>query len=163
MGETLFLVVVLVLMFIAAMASILPFVPGPVLVWAIGLLYAVLTKFGPISVPTVLLMTALMLIGSSTAWWTQTLGMKAQGSSPLSIIGALVGGLIGTFAIPIPVLGTLIGLVFGSLLLEFARVRKFRVALRAGNAAVRGYVLSALVETGISILILIVFGLSALF
>ena len=40
----------------------------------------------------------------------------------LSIIGAMIGGLVGTFAIPMPLVGTLIGIVGGALIFESLRV-----------------------------------------
>jgi uncharacterized protein YqgC (DUF456 family) len=88
--------------------------------------------------------------------------MRAQGGSTMSIIGALIGGLVGTFAIPIPIAGTLIGIVGGALGFEFLRVRQLRPALRSGTTAATGYVLGVLVEGGISLLILVVFVLSLL-
>ena len=84
--------------------------------------YAALTGFTHVTWLSVGLMTVLMILGSTTGWWTQILGMHAEGGSCLSILGSLVGGLIGTFAIPVPFLGTIIGLVLGALLFEFARV-----------------------------------------
>ena len=160
MAESVLGILAVVLMIVAIVASLLPVVPGPALVWAIGLVYAALTGFTHVTWLSVGLMTVLMILGSTTGWWTQILGMHAEGGSWLSILGSLVGGLIGTFAIPIPFLGTIIGLVLGALLFEFARVGEFRQAVRSGGSALRGYLLSVLVEGGIGILILIVFVLS---
>ena len=160
MAESVLGIIAVVLMIAAVVASLLPVVPGPALVWAIGLVYAVLTGFAHVTWLSISLMTILMILGSTTGWWTQILGMRADGGSCLSILGALVGGLIGTFAIPIPLLGTVIGLVLGALLFEFARVGEFRQAMQSGGVALRGYLLSVLVEGGISILILAVFVIS---
>lgn len=160
MAESALGIIAVVLMVIAVVASLLPVVPGPALVWAIGLAYGALTGFTHVTGLSLILMTLLMILGSTTGWWMQALGMHAQGGSCLSILGALVGGLIGTFAIPIPFLGTIVGLVLGALLFEFARVGEFRQAMQSGGAALRGYLLSVLVEGGISILILAVFVIS---
>ncbi len=149
-------------MIAAIAASILPVVPGPALVWVIGLIYALLTGFQQVTALSLIVMTALMILGSTTGWWMQALGMRAQGGSTMSIIGALIGGLVGTFAIPIPIAGTLIGIVGGALGFEFLRVRQLRPALRSGTTAATGYVLGVLVEGGISLLILVVFVLSLL-
>jgi uncharacterized protein YqgC (DUF456 family) len=153
-------IIAIVLMLIAIVASFLPFVPGPLMVWAIALVYAVLMGFDHVTWLSAVIMTALMVLGSTTGWWTQALGMKAHGGSCLSIVGALVGGLIGTFLIPVPFVGTLVGLVLGALVLEFARVGEFKKAVQVSSAAVSGYVMSMIVEFGISVLILLVFVVS---
>jgi uncharacterized protein YqgC (DUF456 family) len=160
LAESLLGIIAVVLMVIAVIASLLPVVPGPALVWAIGLAYGVLTGFTHVTGLSLILMTLLMILGSTSGWWMQALGMHASGGSWLSIVGALVGGLIGTFAIPIPFLGTIVGLVLGALLFEFARVGEIRQAMQSGGAALRGYLLSVLVEGGISLLILAVFVIS---
>ncbi len=162
LNETLLLIAAFILMAISIIASFLPFVPGPALVWAIATIYAALTGFQHVGVPGVVIMTALMILGSTTSWWVQALGMKAQGGSCLAVIGALIGGLVGTFAIQIPFLGTLIGIVAGSLLFEFARVREFRQALRTGSAALSSYLLVILIEIVLSLVMLGVFILSLL-
>ncbi len=163
MAESVLLIIAVVLMIIAIIASFLPVVPGPAIVWAIGVLFAGLTEFRQVTVLSVALMTILMILGSTTGWWMQALGMKAQGGSCIGVAGALLGGLIGTFAIPIPFLGTLIGIVLGTLVVEFAHVGEFRQALQSGNVAIKSYLLSVVVEIGISTLILAVFSASVLF
>ncbi|MFC1960052.1 DUF456 domain-containing protein [Chloroflexota bacterium] len=162
MAETVPLIIVFILMILSILASLLPFVPGPALVWAIGVIYAALTGFESVSMFAVIIMTILMIIGSTTSWWTQALGMRTQGSSCLSMIGSMVGGLIGTIVIPIPFLGTLIGIVIGALIFEFARFGEFRRALRTGSAAATGFILAIIVETTIAIVIAGVFVLSVL-
>jgi len=160
--ESLLPVIAVILMLVAIAASILPVVPGPALVWAIGLIYAILTNFQQVGVLSLVVMTILMILGSTTGWWMQALGMRAQGGSVLSIIGAMIGGLVGTFAIPMPLVGTLIGIVGGALVFEFLRVRQLRPALRSGTSAATGYVLGILVEGGIALLIVVVFVISVL-
>ncbi|MBN1967436.1 MAG: DUF456 domain-containing protein [Anaerolineae bacterium] len=162
MGETLLAIVAIVLMVIAIVASALPVLPGPLIVWLIGVVFAALTGFARVTWLAVGVMTVLMALGSTTGWWMQALGMKAQGGSCMSILGALFGGLIGTFVIPIPILGTLVGLGLGALLFEFARVGDVRRAAQSGSAALSGYVLSVIVEMGIGGLILVVFVISVM-
>jgi uncharacterized protein YqgC (DUF456 family) len=160
--ESLPLALTLILMILAIIASVVPMVPGPALVWAIGLLYAAFTGFERVSVLAAVVMTALMLLGSTSGWWMQAAGMKAQGGSWVAVIGGLVGGLIGSLAIPVPILGTFIGVVAGTLLVELLRVGDAGEAARSGKIALKGYLLTLLTETGISVLIAIVFAIAAL-
>ena len=157
LAEIVLIPLAILLMLLALLASLLPAVPGPVIVWAIGTLFAALTGFSRVGWPSVAVMTVFMVIGSASGWWMQALGMRSQGSSCLAILGALLGGLVGTFAIPVPVFGTVLGLVLGAILFEFLRVGEFHRAIRTGGAAATGYALSTLVEVGISLLIFAVF------
>ena len=157
LAEIVLIPLAILLMLLALPASLLPAVPGPALVWAIGVIFAVLTGFARVGWPSVAVMTVLMVLGSASGWWMQALGMRSQGSSCLAILGALLGGLVGTFAIPIPILGTLLGLVMGAILFEFLRAGELNLAIRTGGAAAAGYALSTIVEVGISLLIFAVF------
>ena len=160
MAESVLAVIAVILMIIAIIASFLPVVPGPVLVWAVGMVFGALTNFTRVPILAAIIITGLMLVGSTTGWWMQAIGMKSQGGSCLGIIGALLGGLVGTFALPIPFLGTLVGMVLGTLIFEYARFGEVRKAVQSGGAAVQGYLLSIIVEVGISLLILIIFTVS---
>lgn len=162
MGDSILLALALILMIIAAIASILPVVPGPALVWAIGLLYAAVTGFERVTAFPAILMTLLMLLGSTSGWWMQAAGMKAQGGSWTAIIGGLLGGLVGTFAIPVPIIGTLLGVIGGTLLFEMLRVGDANEAARSGGIALKSYLLTLVTETGVSALIVLVFAIAAI-
>lgn len=162
LAETLLLALALILMIIVVLASLLPVIPGPALVWAIGLLYAAVTNFERVTAFPAILMTLLMIVGSTSGWWMQTVGMKAQGGSWTAIIGGLLGGLAGTFAIPIPIVGTLLGVVGGTVLFELLRVGDARVAARSSGLALKSYLLTLVTETGISALIVLVFAIAAI-
>ena len=149
--------VAIVLMLFAIAASIIPFVPGPALVWLIGVAYAALTGFARVTWVGVGVMTVFMLVGATAGWWMSALGMKAQGGSWLGVAGALVGGLIGTFAIPLPIVGTVVGMAAGAMLLEYTRARRVRAAIRAGGASVAAYLMGVFVEMAMSVLIFAVF------
>ena len=161
MAETLVLTLIVILMVLIVIASLLPVVPGPALVWAIGTLYAAATGFERITILPVAIMTVLMILGSTSGWWMQALGMKAQGGSWTAVIGGLLGGLVGTFAIPVPILGTLIGVVGGTVLFELLRVGNAEDAARTSAIALKSYLLSLLTETGVSALIVLVFAIAA--
>ncbi|GAB4463128.1 MAG: DUF456 domain-containing protein [Anaerolineae bacterium] len=146
-----------VLMLIAMAASVIPLVPGPVLVWGIGLIYAILTGFERVTGVAVVIMTVFMLAGATSGWWMQALGMRTSGGSWLAIVGALLGGLVGAFVIPLPILGALVGAVVGAILIEFVRAGRLRVALNVGGAALKGFFLGLVVEFAASLLIFLTF------
>lgn len=161
MTDALFPIVILILMLLATAASLLPVIPGPALVWAIGMFYATLTRFEQVSPLAAVLMTLLMILGSTAGWWMQAAGMKAQGGSRAAILGGLIGGLAGTLLIPVPVLGTLAGVVGGTLVIELLRLGEASKAIHSSQIALKAYLLTLLTETGACVLIVIIFIIAA--
>jgi uncharacterized protein YqgC (DUF456 family) len=160
-AESFLLTISLILMIVALFASIIPFLPGPILVWGIGLAAAYLTNFERVTPVASIVMTLLMLAGATTPYWLPFFGVRDEGLSCLGAVGSIIGGLLGTFLIPIPILGTIIGSIIGTLLVEFARIREMRRALRAGQIAFRMYMIGILVDMTFSLVIIIVFAVSA--
>src|SRR5215210_2427063 len=114
----------------ALFLSLLPFLPGPLVLWAISLVYGILTNFQHLTVLSMIVITLLMLVATSKDIWMPLVGMKSYGVSCSSSFGMMVGGLVGTFSIPIPILGTLIGAIIGAVLLELLNVGDTNRALR---------------------------------
>lgn len=160
-AESLLLIVSLIAMVVAMFASIIPFMPGPILVWGIGLAAAFLTNFARITPLAAVLMTLPMLAGSTTPYWLPFFGLKGDGLSCLGAIGSIVGGLIGTFAIPIPILGTIIGTVGGALLVEFIHIGETQRAIRAGRVVFKMYLMGMVIDFGFSLTIIVMFVVSA--
>lgn len=159
--ETILLIAVAV-MIIVAFVSVIPFVPGPMLVWGIGLVAAFLTGFEHVTIAANVMMFVLMLVGTFQEYWLPLFGIRAEGLSCLGAIGSVIGGIAGTFLIPIPILGTIIGSVLGTLVVEYTRIREMQHALRAGKTAFKLYLWGVVVEFCFSVLIIVVFILSIL-
>lgn len=159
-SDTVLMIIALVLMVIGVFLSLIPLIPGPLIVWGIGTLFAFLNDFERVTYLSVGLMTLLMVIGSTAEFWMPAFGLKAQGGSCLTSLGSLGGGIIGTFVIPIPILGSVIGAVVGALLVEMMRVGELKGALTAGRRAFELYLLSMVVEVTASGAILVVFVVS---
>lgn len=158
--ESLLLIISLVTMIVVMFASIIPFMPGPIFVWGIGLAAAFLTHFTRVTPLAAALMTLLMIAGSTTPYWLPFFGIKSDGLSCLSAVGSIIGGLIGTFLIPIPILGTIIGSVGGALLVEFLHIGEVQRAVRAGRVAFKMFLVGTLLDFAFSFSIILVFVIS---
>ena len=151
-----------ILMVGALLISVLPFVPGPLLLWVISIGYGFLTNFQQLTVLSAVIITGLMIAGTTKDFWLPLLGMKTQGASCSSVFGVIVGGMVGTFTIPIPVIGTLIGAIIGAILMELLRLGDLQKAIQAGGFAFRTFVLGMLTEFGFNLLIVAAFFASVL-
>lgn len=159
-GDSLLLATASVMMVVALVLAFVPLLPGAVLVWAVALAYGALNGFAHVTPGALLVITALMIVGSTCDLWLPLLGVKTGGLSCLGALGSLIGGTLATFLIPLPIAGTLIGAVVGALLAELARFRQLRKALQAGQSAAKMFVLSYIVELAASIAIAVVFFIS---
>ncbi|MAS36026.1 MAG: hypothetical protein CL610_18605 [Anaerolineaceae bacterium] len=135
--------------------SIIPFIPGPVLMWALAVIYAVVTSTLPPA--SLVIITLLMLAGATSDYWLPFAGVRTQGLTCLGAVGSIIGGLVGTFLIPLPILGTLIGSIAGAVLVEFVRFRQTRQAITAGQIAFKLYLWSTVIQFILSLAILLTF------
>lgn len=142
--------------------SLIPFVPGPGLLWLITLLFGVLDQFQHLTLITFIFISMLMLAGSTTDFWMPMLGMKTRGASFSSVLGTIGGGLAGTFIVPIPLLGTFAGAMTGALLLELLRNGNLRQSFKSAGFALESYLLSMLVEFLIGVAMIALFVVSIL-
>lgn len=119
---------------------IIPIYPGVVIIWAAGLIHGLATGFAVLEIWVLVVLTLLMIAGTLVDNFL--MGGKAlqAGASWLSIGGALLGGLIGTFAFP-PI-GGIIAAPTLLFLLEYARVRDSQEAWDVTKGLMTGWGLS---------------------
>jgi len=127
--------IIAVLMIIVGIAgTVLPALPGVVLVFAGIVLAAWIDGFSLISGWTIGLLAVLTVIGFSIDYLAQLLSARRAGATPLGIAGATVGTIAGIFT-------GLAGLLFmplaGAAIGEFIAHRD---ALRAGKVGVATWV-----------------------
>jgi hypothetical protein len=156
-GQAALTVIASIAMVVTFFLAFLPILPGPIVLWAIALVYGLLTGWAQLTVPGMVAISALMIVGMTSDYWLPLLGIKSQGASCNAIVGTIVGGLIGTFFIPIPIAGTLIGSMAGALLLELLRVGELRKALFAADFAMKTFFIGLAMEIVVNTLIVLVF------
>ena len=140
-------------MVVGVVGTILPFLPGLLLVWAAALVYGIVDGFDPVAVTAFVVITMLTVAGKVLSWLLPTRRGTAAGATPATLVVGAVGAVIGAFAIP--VVGLLIGGLAGILLAELVRLGNLRAAWRTTTAVLVGFGIGAGVElaAGMSILI----------
>lgn len=159
LGESLVLLVVLITFGFGLLGAFVPVVPGTLLVWAGILFYAwPYNGFATFSPWLFALITIIALVAGTADLWLPLLGAKSTGASWKTLAVGLLGAMLGTFLLPLPVIGTVVGYGLGILLAEYLRLRAWRPALRATFGGVIGWGLSAAVELiGAVVMILLFF------
>lgn len=144
-------------MIVTLVLSFVPFVPGTAIIWAIGVVFAVLDGFQRATPAAIIVMTLLMVVGSTSEIWMPVLGIRSRGLSCLSTVGSVIGSIVGTFVIPIPLVGTIIGAMAGALLVELVRGREVRRAMQAGRSVFQLYLIGMVVQFVTSLMMFAVF------
>jgi uncharacterized protein YqgC (DUF456 family) len=156
-AESSLLALSVILMGVGLIVAFIPLVPASLLLWLIGSITAYLEGFERIPIVSVVIMTVLMILGATNEIWLPLLGIRAAGGSCWSSLGAFIGGIIGAFFIPIPLVGALIGYIAGALVFELARLRELRRAIKAGHSAFKSYLINYVVQLIICFSIFAVF------
>jgi uncharacterized protein YqgC (DUF456 family) len=120
-----------ILLVIAGLAgTVLPVLPGAILVFAGLLVAAWADDFARVGFGGLAIIAALGLISMGVDFLGSVLGAKRVGASPQALAGAAIGAVVGIFfGIPGIVLGPFVGAVLGELLARGGLVRAGKVGL----------------------------------
>lgn len=146
MEETLPIFLTLLLMFGGLLLIIVPSVPVSALEWTIGVVFAALTQFERVTLGAVAVMSVFMLVGATSQFWMPLFGLRGRSISCLGMVAFFAGMIVGGAAIPIPIIGSIVGGVIAVMAVEFSRERNAKKAFRSGKAAFRLVILGMIVE-----------------
>jgi len=109
----------------------LPFLPGLVIIWAVTLGYGLVAGFGTLGWIMFALISVFMLTGSFVDNVLMGTQAHKEGAPWWAILAALVAAIVGTFVIPIPIIGGLLSALLVLFLIEWIRLRDWRRALNS--------------------------------
>jgi uncharacterized protein len=153
-------ILALVLVLVGIAGTILPGVPGPVLVFAGIVVAAWADGFARIGLVTLVFLGLLTAATYAIDFVASALGVQRVGASRRAVVGAALGALVGLFfGLP----GLILGPFLGAVAAELTVRGDLKAAGRAGLAAWLGFVLGAalkialvFVMIGVAVLMLFV-------
>ena len=132
---------------IGLLGTILPVIPGLIIVWLASLYYAaVVVGFDTFSPWIFALLTVIALVAGTSNIWLAALGAKTTGASWRTLVVGFIGSIAGTFLLPIPLVGTIVGYAAGLVLSEYVRQGELRPAVKAAFGGMVGWGISTVVE-----------------
>jgi len=137
-------IVVGVVMVLGLMGVVLPVLPGLLLIWAAALFYGLMVGFGTLGWAVLGLLSVLVLAGIVKGVVIPRRAAAASGASGWAQLGAVVGGVIGFFVIP--VLGLILGALAGLLAVEYLLKGDWNEALVAVRGTARGFGISVVID-----------------
>ncbi len=149
--------VVQILMLIGLFGSIVPFFPGPFIMWLAGLGYGVMNGFNTAGIVLFTMMTLLMIFAGLVDNLFMGAGARKGGASWVTILVALIAGVAGTLLVP--PFGGIIAAPLAVLLLEYVRLRDLRKAWLALRGMTAGWGLSFIARFSIGVVIMVLWWL----
>lgn len=152
-------VVVAAVMIVGLAGTLVPLLPGLVLIWAGALLYGLLVGFGPGGIVVIALLSALVGVSIIKSVLLPRRMAEGHDVSRWSQLAALVGAVLGLVFIPL--VGIVVGALVGLFVAELANHRDPGVAVKATIAVAKGFGLSALIDVALAMVMIAVWSLWA--
>ena len=128
--HTLLLILAVILVLLGLAGTVLPVLPGVLLVFGGLFLAASAENFQRVGAVGLSIIGVLALLSFAADFVASLLGAKRVGASPLALAGAAIGGFVGIFlGIPGVLLGPFIGAVAGEYLARGRLVQAGKVGL----------------------------------
>ncbi len=146
--------IVLVLMLVGLIGTLIPILPGILLMWIAAVIYGFAVGFDVFSIGVLAAITFLASVSVAVGIVLPKRAATTSGASTSSQLAAGVGAVIGFFAIP--VVGVVVGALAGIALAEWRDKGEWSAARSSTIAVAKGFGLSALVQFGMGFVILVV-------
>lgn len=139
---------VALLMIAGLVGSLLPVMPGTVLILAGAAVHAVATGFDPLGPGRLTILALLTVLAYALDYLAGALGVKRFGGSGWAVAGAVAGALVGMF-LGLP--GLLLGPLLGALGAEYLYTRQLNTSARAAFGTVVGLLVGAVAKIGLGL------------
>jgi len=141
-------VLVALLLVVGLVGSVVPALPGTILILAGAGLHAFATGFDPIGPGRLAILTLLAVMAYALDHVAGVLGVKRLGGSGWAMGGAVAGALVGLFfGLP----GLVLGPLLGALLAEYVYTRQLGTSARAALGTVVGLLVGAVAKIGLGL------------
>ena len=131
-------------MIVGVIGTVVPVLPGLLLIWAVALVYGLIAGFGTAGIVAFAVMTMLLGLGMAMSYVLPKRRGERGGAAKSSLRLGIVGAVIGFFVIPI--VGLPIGGAVGVLLGEYSRTQRWPLAWATTKSVLMGFGLAVLAE-----------------
>lgn len=156
LSESILNIVIFLSMLVGLAGLVIPIFPGLVVIWIGGLAYGIITGFEFPAWLIFSILTVIMITGSLLD--NVIMGKQAhkQGASWVSIIMAILFGIVGTFIIPI--IGGFLGALLGIFITEWIRRKNWREAINASSGLAVGCGWAIILRFGLGVVMIALWG-----
>ena len=135
---------VIFLLLLSLIGTIIPIIPGVLLMWVIVFIYTWVDGFTAVSTASFIIISLIALITGTSDIWLTLFGAKKGGASVKSMLIGTVGAVVGSFIFPI--IGTIAGYIAGLLLGEYWQHGDWEIAKKAGIGGLTGWGVATIIQ-----------------
>ena len=146
---------VIFLLLLSLIGTLIPIIPGVLLMWLIVFIYALVNGFTAVSTSAIIVISLIALVTGTSDIWLTLLGTKKGGASVKSMVIGTVGAIVGSFVFPI--VGTIAGYIAGLLLGEYWQHGDWEIAKKAGFGGLAGWGIATVIQFIGGIFIFVIF------
>jgi uncharacterized protein len=147
--------IVIVILLLSLVGTLIPIIPGVLLMWLTVFLYAWVDGFTAVSTPSFILISLIALTTGTSDLWLTLFGAKKGGANVKSMLIGTLGAIAGSFIFPL--VGTIAGYIAGLLLGEYWQHGDWQLATKAGLGGLVGWGIATIIQFIGGIFILIIF------
>jgi len=136
-GQIILWIIVIALFAIGLAGTILPTLPGNILIFAGALVYGIFTEFEEVTLWVLAALAGISIGAQVLDYVAGAYGAKRFGASKYGIWGAIIGGILGFIILNI--VGLIVGVFLGAILPEMLLGQNLREALRVGWGSLLGF------------------------
>jgi uncharacterized protein YqgC (DUF456 family) len=148
MMMTLVYILVGLLLLLGLLGSVLPFLPGTLLILVGAFVYAWATDFVTLGASRLLILTALTVTAYAVDYVAGAIGVRRIGGSRWAMLGAALGALVGVFFGP---LGLILGPIIGAVAAELVQSQEIEASLRSGFGSALGMIAGAVARFSLAV------------
>ena len=145
-----------VVMAIGLIGTLVPVLPGLILIWATALVYGLVDGFGSLGAIAFALITLLLVVALVFKIVLPHRRGRASGAPASALVAGAVGAVAGFFLIPM--VGLVAGAMVGVLGAEYVRTRRWDVAWRSTKGVAAGIGLGIALELAAGIAMVLTWG-----
>ena len=131
-------------MVVGLVGTVVPVMPGLLLMWGAALVYGIVVGFGTVGAVAITIISLLLVAGMVAGYLLPHRAGVRGGAAKSSLRLGILGAAIGFFVIP--VVGLPIGGVLGVLIGEYHRLREWSAAWATTKRVLAGFGWAALAE-----------------
>ncbi|WP_240419306.1 DUF456 domain-containing protein [Paenibacillus periandrae] len=148
-------IIVILLFIIGMIGAVYPIFPGAIAIFAAFFVYGWMVSFEPFGIWFWVIQSTIFVGLIVADYAVSALGVKRFGGNKASVIGSMIGLIVGPFVIP--VVGLIVGPFLGAVIGELIIGTETKQAFRAGLGALIGLLSSVVVKVVLQALMIILF------
>ncbi|PID85081.1 MAG: hypothetical protein CSA11_10115 [Chloroflexi bacterium] len=155
--NSLITVLIMAFMIVGLIGVFFPILPGVFMIWLGLCMYVWRFGFEVISLGMFFFLTLILFVAGTSDLWLPIFGTQKAGAAKRTLITGMIGAIAGSFLIPLPIVGTIIGYALGILLGEYHKRRDWNQAWRASKGGLKGWGIATAVQLIAGLFVVFIF------